>query len=212
MVISTVILASVMAAAVASLLRAVRIGDRTLEIISKTTASAVFVMLGLARWSPGDAVGAWLIAGLVLCAAGDICLLWDRSFDLGLISFLLGHLAYVIGFVVALPVRDWPLPFLVPLVFAGGAASRWLWPHLGRRRIPVVAYVVSITAMVWGGVSVSWAGALPWTAATGAILFYLSDLAVARHRFVHESFVNRAIGLPTYYLGQLLLALTIGAR
>jgi len=66
--------------------------------------------------------------------------------------------------------------------------------------------------MVWGGVSVSWAGALPWTAATGAILFYLSDLAVARHRFVHESFVNRVIGLPTYYLGQFLLALTIGAR
>lgn len=75
-----------------------------------------------------------------------------------------------------------------------------------------MAYIVAITAMVWGGVSVSWAGALSWTAATGAILFYLSDLAVARHRFVHESFVNRAIGLPTYYLGQLLLALTIGAR
>ena len=210
--ISTLILASVMAAAVASLLRAVRVGDRTLEIFSKTTASAVFVMLGLDRWSPGDAVGTWLIAGLVLCAAGDICLLWNRSFDLGLFSFLLGHLAYVIGFGVALPVRDWPLLFLVPLVFAGGAASRWLWPHLGRRRIPVAAYIVSITAMVWGGLSASWAGALPWTAATGAILFYLSDLAVARHRFLHESFVNRAIGLPTYYLGQLLLALTIGAR
>ena len=50
------------------------------------------------------------------------------------------------------------------------------------------------------------------TAAAGAILFYLSDLAVARHRFIHKSFINRALGLPTYYLGQLLLALTIGAR
>jgi uncharacterized membrane protein YhhN len=209
---TTVILTSVMAAAVASLLRAIRVGDRGLEVISKTTASAAFVVLGLVRWSPGNAVDAWLIAGLVLCAAGDLCLLWDRSFDLGLISFLLGHLAYVAGFVLAFPVREWHLSILFPLLIVGGVASRWLWPHLGRRRIPVMAYIVAITAMVWGGVSVSWAGALPWTAATGAILFYLSDLAVARHRFVHESFVNRAIGLPTYYLGQFLLALTIGAR
>ena len=210
--ISTIILASVMAAAVASLLRAIRVGDRGLEVISKTTASAAFVVLGLVRWSPGNAVGAWLIAGLVLCAAGDLCQHWDRSFDLGLISFLLGHLAYVAGFALAFPVREWRLSVFFPLLIVAGAASRWLWPHLGRRRIPVMAYIVAITAMVWGGVSVWWAGALPWTAATGAILFYLSDLAVARHRFVHESFVNRVIGLPTYYLGQFLLALTIGAR
>ena len=206
---TTVVLASVTAAAVVSLLRAIRVGDRTLEIISKSTASAAFVMLGLARWSPGDAVGTWLIAGLVLCAAGDLCLLSDRSFDLGLISFLLGHLAYVAGFHAALSIADWPPVFLVPLALAGGGALAWLWPHLGRRRIPVVAYIVAITAMVWGGGSVSWAGVLPWTAAVGAILFYFSDLAVARHRFVHPSFVNRALGLPLYYAGQLLLALTI---
>ncbi|MEN8163997.1 MAG: lysoplasmalogenase family protein [Acidobacteriota bacterium] len=44
----------------------------------------------------------------------------------------------------------------------------------------------------------------------GATLFFLSDLAVARHRFVKEAFLNRAIGLPAYYAGQMLLALTIG--
>ena len=207
--IPTVILASIMAASVASLLRAIRVGDRTLEIISKIAASAAFVILGIVRWSPGDAVGAWLVGGLVLCAAGDLCLLSDRTFDLGLISFLLGHLAYVAGFHAALPIADWPFAALVPLVLAGGGALAWLWPHLGRRRIPVVAYIVAITAMVWGGGSVSWTGALPWTAAVGAFLFYLSDLAVARHRFVHPSFVNRALGLPLYYVGQLLLALTI---
>ena len=206
---TSVVLASVMAAAVASLLRAIRVGDRGLEVISKTAASATFVILGIVRLSSGDAVGAWLIAGLVLCAAGDLCLLSDRTFDLGLISFLLGHLAYVAAFHVALPLANWPIEVLAPLVLAGGGALAWLWSHLGRRRIPVVAYIVAITAMVWGGGSVSWAGALPWTAAAGAILFYLSDLAVARHRFVHPSFVNRALGLPLYYLGQLLLALTI---
>jgi uncharacterized membrane protein YhhN len=200
-----------MAGALISLLHAIRVGDRTKEVMSKTVASAAFVVLGIVRWSAGDPIDTWLIAALVLCAAGDLCLLWDRSFDFGLISFLLGHLAYVTAFAVALPLGKWPLLILIPMVAAGALASRWLWPHLGRRRVSVTAYIVAISIMVWGGVSAFTAGALPWTAAAGALLFYLSDLAVARHRFVRKDFINRAVGLPIYYLGQLLLALTIGA-
>jgi len=208
---TTVILSSVMTASVVSLLWAIRFGDRVLEVVSKIAASAAFVALGFARWSPGDAVGTWLLAGLVLCAVGDFCLLYDRSFDLGLISFLLGHLVYVAGFREALPMGGWPIFGLVPLLLVGVAALFWLWPHLGRRRAPVSAYIAAITVMVWGGVSATAANALPWLAAAGAILFYLSDLAVARQRFVHRSFINRVFGLPTYYGGQLLLALIIGS-
>ena len=43
----------------------------------------------------------------------------------------------------------------------------------------------------------------------GAIGFYLSDLAVARQRFVHESLTNRPWGLPLYFGSQLLLAGTV---
>ena len=32
------------------------------------------------------------------------------------------------------------------------------------------------------------------------------DLFVARQRFVAEAFINRLIGLPLYYAGQLLIA------
>jgi len=92
---------------------------------------------------------------------------------------------------------------------AAVGAAFWLRPHLGNRQVPVLAYVVVITVMVWGGFSTAFGSSMPWIAAAGASLFYLSDLAVARQRFVQESFVNRAVGLPTYYLGQFLLALTI---
>jgi uncharacterized membrane protein YhhN len=208
---ATVVLASFMAGAVISLLYAIRVEDRTKEVMSKTAASAAFVVLGAVRWSAGDPIDTWLIAALVLCATGDLFLLFHRTFDIGLISFLLGHLAYVTGFTVALPLREWPLLTLIPMAVAAALASRWLWPHLGRRRVSVIAYIVAISIMVWGGVSVFAEGALPWTAAAGAILFYLSDLAVARNRFIQKDFINRAVGLPIYYLGQLLLALTIGA-
>jgi len=208
---STVVLASIMAGAVISLLRAIRVEDRIQEVFSKTAASAAFVILGAVRWSSGDIVGGWLVGGLALCAVGDVLLLGDRTFDVGLMTFLLGHVLYVAGFHAALPVGRWSLLVLAPLLIVSGGATRWLWPHLGRRRFSVLAYIAVISVMMWGGISAFTEGALPWTAAAGALLFYLSDLAVARQRFVQRSFINRALGLPTYYLGQLLLALTIGA-
>jgi uncharacterized membrane protein YhhN len=206
-----VVLASLVAGAVLNLLRATRTGDRVGEVLSKIAASAAFVALGLVRWAPGDAAGTWLVAGLVLCAAGDVFLLWDRAFDLGLFTFLLGHVAYVGGFRAALPFSGWPAPLLVPMVLAGAVTFRWLWPRLGRRRIPVFLYIIAISVMLWGAVSTVVRGMLPWTAAVGAVLFYLSDLAVARDRFVRSSFLNRALGLPAYYLGQVFLASTIGS-
>jgi hypothetical protein len=44
---------------------------------------------------------------------------------------------------------------------------------------------------------------------TGAIGFYLSDLSVARDRFVAPGFVNRLWGIPLYYGAQLLFAWSV---
>jgi uncharacterized membrane protein YhhN len=204
------IAAAVIAGAVAALLAAIRAGDRALEVLSKTTASASFVVLGLLRLGGAGGVGSWIVVGLVLCAAGDLLLLGHgRSFDLGLLAFLLGHGAYVVAFATALPPAAWWRPAVLPLGLAAAAVLRWLWPHLGRRRLPVTAYVVAISAMVWGAVAVARGGVLPATAAVGAILFYLSDLAVARQRFVKAEFLNRGIGLPLYYAGQVLIAISV---
>jgi uncharacterized membrane protein YhhN len=204
------VVVAVTAGAVASLLAAIRAGDRVQEVASKAVASASFVALGLLRVDGAGAVGGWIVAGLVLCAVGDLLLLGSgRSFDLGLLSFLLGHCAYIGAFAAALPPSAWWRLAVVPLLLAAAGALRWLWPHLGRRRLPVVAYIVAISVMVWGAVAVVRAGVLPATVAPGAILFYLSDLAVARHRFVKAEFLNRGIGLPLYYAGQLLIAMAI---
>ena len=69
----------------------------------------------------------------------------------------------------------------------------------------IMALVMAACAIAYGaGVS-----ALALLPAIGGVLFYLSDLAVARHRFVAPGFVNRAWGLPTYYLAQLLIAYAV---
>lgn len=203
------ILISVIAGALASLLRATRVEDREAVVVSKTMASLGFVILGAIAWRSGDPVATWLMVGLVLCAIGDVLLIWDRSFDIGLISFLLGHVAYVAAFHTALLAPDWTRWMLLPIALASTGAIVWLWPHLGRRRISVTAYVVVITIMVWGALAVTSGGLMGWAIAVGAVLFYLSDLTVARDRFVKPDFVNRAVGLPMYYAAQILIALSV---
>jgi uncharacterized membrane protein YhhN len=203
------LIVAAMAGAVASLLVAIRAGDRTREVFSKAGATAGFIILGLVRWSAGDPVGTWLVVGLVLCAVGDLLLLGRRTFGAGLAVFLCGHLAYIIAFIRAVPITHWSVALVGPVSVISALALIWLWPSLGRYRVPVTAYVVAITAMLWGALSVAVAGSLRWTVGLGAAMFYLSDLAVARQRFVKEEFLNRGIGLPLYYAGQVLIALSI---
>ena len=86
---------------------------------------------------------------------------------------------------------------------------RWLGPHVGDMAGPVVVYVVVITVMVVMAFGAFGAGATALIP-IGAVLFYASDIAVARNQFVAPGVVNRVWGVPLYYLAQLLLASTAG--
>lgn len=205
-----VVLTAVMAVAVAVLVTAERRAWRALVFVAKPVASLCFVTVGWTLYRPAHPYGAWVLVALVLCLLGDVFLMLRRGFLVGLVSFLLGHLAYLAAFAAVLPPRSWPARWALPLLLVSLAAALWLEPHLGRRRSPVLAYLVVITLMVWGAVSIVVQGSGPWILAAGAGLFYLSDLAVARDRLVVKRFASRTWGLPAYYLGQLLLALTVG--
>jgi YhhN family len=76
-------------------------------------------------------------------------------------------------------------------------------PHLAELRAPVVVYAAANSDMVLLAFGV----ASP-LARLGAALFYASDLDVARDRFVQPCVANRVVGLPLYYAGQVLLALS----
>jgi uncharacterized membrane protein YhhN len=113
--------------------------------------------------------------------------------------------AYALAFVVRGVDTQGVLVGSAILVVAGVPLARWLFPHVqGAMAGPVAAYVVAITAMVVLAIGAVADGARI-TLAIGAALFYLSDLCVARERFVKRSPWNGIIGLPLYYASQLLL-------
>lgn len=203
---SEIALTVVAAAAVAVVLLGEHRQRRLPQVVAKPLASACFVAVGVLRLGDGDRFGVWILSGLVFCLVGDLLLLSPRAFAAGLASFLVGHVAYVLACASRLVVERWTLVPLLPLAVAAIVVMAWLWPHLGRMRLPVTAYVAVISVMVWGAIAAASAGAVPSRLAVGAGLFYLSDLAVARNRFVSRSLANRAWGLPLYYAGQLLIA------
>ena len=92
---------------------------------------------------------------------------------------------------------------------AAFAVHRWLRPHVpDSMRIPVQAYLVVIATML--AVSVAAAqGSGRWAIAVGAVAFAVSDLSVARGRFVAPGFSNAAWGLPLYFGAQLVLASSV---
>ena len=197
--------------ALAGLLVAEARGDRRLAFVCKPLASTGFVGAAVAAGALGTAYGRAVLAALVLSWIGDVLLLSKRSgpFLGGLASFLLGHVAFAIAFVLHGTDRVWALAALAILLVPAWIVDRWLRPHVpADMKIPVRAYIVVITGMLALAAGASGAGATPRILA-GALAFYLSDLSVARDRFIRETFINRLWGLPLYYGAQLLLASTV---
>lgn len=175
--------------------------------VAKPIASAAFVLLPIAAAAPlNDPAVIAIMVGLVLGAAGDIALLGEsrRALAVGIALFLAGHIAYVVAFVPHLEVGPAMIGTFVAASVVGVIAATLVWPTAGTLRPAVVAYIIVIVAMVTTALGVRGDGAT--LIAMGGVLFFASDLAVARQRFMTKSIANKALGLPAYYAAQLLIA------
>lgn len=183
-----------------------------LRAVCKSLASVGFIVAALGFGALESRYGRIVLAGLLLGAVGDVCLLGatKKAFMAGLVTFLLGHVAYVLAF-GSLEIRA-PQAFLaaVAMVTVMALIARWVFPHAPDMRVPIGVYMLVIAAMVVTAVGAGAAGA-PWMIPAGAVLFTVSDVAVVRQRFVKPELANRLWGLPMYYAAQLLIAWSIAA-
>jgi len=170
--------------------------------------AAVFLLALIAGRQLKSTNGRLLALGLLISSAGDVFLRIDGVglFVQGLASFLIAHLCYVAVFVRLterpLALSGFKKVSIALLLIYGAALAAWLMPHLGAYTAPVLVYAVAITAM--GVTSVMSGFSKPWVA-LGAVLFILSDSAIAVDKFL---FSVEGIGYfiwPSYYIGQLLI-------
>jgi uncharacterized membrane protein YhhN len=183
--------------------------SRRAKYLLKPIASAGFIGAAIASGALTSEYGLAVLAALSLSWLGDFFLLFKKNspFLAGLVAFLLAHIAYAVAFIIHGQDAAWALMMLCILILPAIVVMLWLGPHLTpQMKGPVWSYIVVITIMLALAAGTRYA-----LISVGALAFYVSDISVARDRFVHPSFVNRLWGLPLYYLAQLLLAATVAS-
>jgi len=151
----------------------------------------------------------WFVAALALSLLGDVFLMLPQDlFVAGLASFLLGHLAYVVGFRVhGGSAPAWMLAAAAVLA-VDAVLARPILSSVRHRHpdllVPVVAYMLVISAMVSAALATGIGLAI-----AGAVLFFASDTLIAWNRFVRpRPWMPLAI-IVTYHLGQAGLVLSV---
>ncbi len=178
------------------------VDDRRTERWSKPLTLVALIGVAVALDPADGAVRWWFVLALLCSLAGDVLLLDDRRFVPGLAAFLAGHVAYIVGFVVAEPWRWWSAAIAAVAVLALTAtAGRRIVAGAQRNNrsltVPVLAYLVVISTM-----AVTAAGAgNPWAVA-GATLFVSSDTVLGWRRFVEDRPWMSVAVMVTYHLGQ----------
>jgi uncharacterized membrane protein YhhN len=184
--------------------------QKALEYLCKPLTLVLLIACALALDPDDPAVRAWFVAALVLSLAGDVFLMLPKDlFVFGLGSFLLGHIAYIVG----MHVDGVQGPrFLVGIVIVMAALAVIGTPILRSVRVgpdpelagPVVAYMFVISAMVASAIGVGQV-----VMVLGAALFYVSDALIAWNRFVAETRHSRVAIMVTYHLAQVALVLSL---
>jgi uncharacterized membrane protein YhhN len=192
-------------------------GWKKVEYIAKPwTMAALFLVLALVgRFSSLPLIFFGL--GILFSLAGDVFLMFsDRWFIPGLVSFLLAHVFYIVGFNIPLPVVSPTWALLVALVLAFSAARllRRIVAGLaakGQRKLigPVIVYGVVITLMLLSAMltlfRLEWKATPAALVSVGAMLFFYSDAILAWIKFVAPIKNGRMMNMITYHLGQIAL-------
>ena len=184
-------------------------------LVRATKPLASLSFLGIALHGPlwGHAENLGIFVALVFSFFGDVFLMWKARplFLAGLLSFLFGHVAFAAAFVLGGVSGAYSLGGLVLTIACGVPVGAIILRHVDDpMRAPVIAYIAIISCMVALAIGhYGRHGALHIPIA--AVAVYLSDISVARDRFLGAGMGNRLWGLPTYYVAQLVFAWGVAA-
>ncbi len=168
----------------------------------------------------------WFTVGVIFCLAGDVFLMVPRNmFIFGLLSFLLGHVFYILGLNNTPPFTNLAGLFLLLVLLKPLAIISvillvlyivWLYLKLARGlqtrgeaklRIPVLIYAIVIGLMVFSALMTwyrsGWTSAAALSVSIGALLFFISDSMLAWDRFLNPLSHARLKVMVTYHLGQI---------
>lgn len=180
------------------------VGMRSCFLFGLWGASTSYLLLALSNRSHKSRTGWLMMAALAACALGDF--FGPGNFEAGVAAFALAHLLFSACFIsIGLSRARFPYA-VVATIAVSTLVLYWIHPHLEAGEQTLVwGYALVIGVMLTTALSLRKHEAAA-TIVGAAIIFYVSDLFVARWRFVDESSMNAYFCYPLYYTACLMFA------
>lgn len=194
------------------MLRAEYLGpDVLVYVLKPLTTTLILLIAAQVRRPVSLAYKLAVVGGLIFSLAGDVLLMLPNSqFVLGLVSFLLAHIFYIVAFRSG---SGWGLSrwTWVPFAAFGALMFGILAPGLDQFMLPVLVYLVVILVMAWQAWE-RWRHTGQRSALLsflGAVLFVVSDSALAINRFRVGYEAASIVIWGTYVPAQWLIARSV---
>ena len=193
-------------------------------VILKGSAALVFIVIGiLSMQLASNHSFAWLVViGLLLGGIGDVQLnlrfVFEKSgqkiFLMGIAAFLSGHIMYLAALIL---LSNNLLVSLICGVVVAALLLRWIFSKIGevQKAFKIFGYVyigaiVLMTAVAIGNLISNPGSTSALLYVIGALFFTASDVIMIFNTFGGtQKFSMRAANLALYYLGQLLIAISL---
>ena len=161
----------------------------------------IAILMGTVLKTEASSIRTILLFALFFSGCGDLLLAFD-VFIFGVAAFLIAQLSYAVLFRQYWKglYQRWPLSFVLLICII---VMLWLLlPKLGNLQLPVLVYLVAISAM--GLLAVQSSLSMRW-AVLGALIFIISDSLIAINKFVYPLPFEGLLIMSTYYAAQFML-------
>lgn len=172
---------------------------------SLTTIAIIFFASGNRSMSR---LSAQMVTALIFCLLGDIALIWDHLFLLGLAFFLIAHLLFIRALSSRFGFRLAPVALIFALALILGM-SFYLWSGLDNTlkiAIPIYATVIGLMGAQAISIGLRRRSSIRTQIALGGTLFILSDALLGINAFKEPFDFSGVFILSTYWAALTLLA------
>lgn len=153
-------------------------------------------------------LSAQMVTALIFCLLGDIALIWNHLFLLGIGFFLVAHLLFIRALTSRFGFKLVPLTLVFSLILILGM-SFYLWSGLDNAfKIAIPIYATVIGLMGAQALSIGWRrrSSIRTQIALGGMLFILSDALLGINAFKQPFAFSGIFILSTYWAALTILA------
>ena len=157
-------------------------------------------------------LGARVLTALFFCLLGDIALLWDNAFLLGLGFFLIAHLLFIRAFIARFKMKFHWIALAIATILAI-TTLYFIWPKVsGILQIAILSYVLVIGLMSSLSMSIALfkRSKIRLQLGLGGLLFMISDALLGINAFVNPIPFASILILATYWGA--ITSLSVAAR